>query len=261
MGSKKLSFGICGFGFMGRTYFAHLSSHPRARVAAVCSKNNIKRADQEREVGNLRTAGDKALSLDGVNVYEDVDDLIADESVDVIAITLPTPMHADITVQALESGRHVICEKPMALRLRQCDRMIRTAEKAGRTLMIAQCVRFWPQYERIKQIVDEGGVGHVNEVPDFVQVELHFRVVLQCSFHECNYPAWLIFPVHASESEHRDGESCTCVYAFHFLFRCSVHGYGVQGVGLFRALALRVSVYKTGRGDDEFFDAVLLGEG
>ena len=76
MGSKKLSFGICGFGFMGRTYFAHLSNHPRARVAAVCSKNNIKRADQEGEVGNLRTAGDKALSLEGVNVYEDVDDLI-----------------------------------------------------------------------------------------------------------------------------------------------------------------------------------------
>ncbi len=161
MGSGQLSFGICGFGFMGRTYFAHLSNHPRARVAAVCSKDNIKRADQEGEVGNLPTAGDKALSLEGVNVYEDVDDLIADESVDVIAITLPTPMHADITVQALESGRHVICEKPMALRLRDCDRMIHTAEKAGRTLMIAQCVRFWPQYERIKQIVDDGGVGDV----------------------------------------------------------------------------------------------------
>ena len=164
MGSNQLSFGICGFGFMGRTYFAHLSNHPGARVAAVCSKVNINLADQEGEIGNLPTAGDKALSLDGVNVYEDVDELIADKSVDVIAITLPTPMHADVAVQALESGRHVICEKPMALRLRDCDRMIRAAAKAGRTLMIAQCVRFWPQYEKIKQIVDDGGVGDVKVV-------------------------------------------------------------------------------------------------
>jgi predicted dehydrogenase len=164
MGSDSLSFGICGFGFMGRTYFAHLHNHPRARVVAVCAKNNIARAGQNAEIGNLPTDGDKAVSLEGVNIYEEVDDLLADRSVDVVAITLPTPLHADITAAALESGRHVICEKPMALRLRECDRMIRTAEKTGRTLMIAQCIRFWPQYQKVKQIVDEGGVGDVKVV-------------------------------------------------------------------------------------------------
>ncbi|GAG14069.1 unnamed protein product, partial [marine sediment metagenome] len=61
----------------------------------------------------------------------------------------------------LQAGKHVLCEKPMALTLADCDRMIAAAEEAERTLMIAQCVRFWPQYEAIQQRVDDGRIGPV----------------------------------------------------------------------------------------------------
>ncbi len=150
---------------MGRTYFAHLRPHPRARVAAVFDRDPRRRSgDWGAAAGNLGAASGARGDMDGVRSCASVEELLADESVCAIAVTLPTPLHADVTVAALRAGKHVICEKPMALSLRDCDRMIDAAASAGRTLMIAQCIRFWPQYETIERHVAAGGVGRVRYV-------------------------------------------------------------------------------------------------
>ena len=157
-----LRFGICGLGFMGRQYFAHLRNDPHARVVAVCDRDADRRAGNWADhVGNIGVTERGRVELAGIRAYAEPDALVADVDVDVVAIALPTPTHADLTVRALEAGKHVLCEKPMALTLEDCDRMLAAAERTGRTLMIAQCIRFWPQYEAIKQRVDAGRIGAV----------------------------------------------------------------------------------------------------
>ena len=159
---KRFGFGVCGLGFMGRHYFAHLREHPHARVVAVCDRDAGRRAgDWANGVGNLYARDGERVDLADVNVYAGWEELVADDRVDVVAVALPTPAHADATVRALEAGKHVLCEKPMALTLADCDRMIAASQQAGKTLMIAQCMRFWPQYELIKQHVDAGDIGAV----------------------------------------------------------------------------------------------------
>ncbi len=159
---RELRFGICGLGFMGRTHYAHLHKHPHAHVVAVCDTDPRRRTgDWTDGVGNIAARGAEHASFQDVRSYGDALEMLADDRIDAVAITLPTPMHAAVTVAAARHGKHVFCEKPMALALADCDRMIQAAEAAERTLMIGQCIRFWPQYETIKRIVDAGGIGPV----------------------------------------------------------------------------------------------------
>ena len=161
---SKLRFGICGLGCMGQSHFARLHGHPRAEVVAVCDRDAARRAgDWHDTLGNLdlvQTQGGRA-PLAGIRTYETPEALLADRNVDVVLITLPTPLHAPVAIAALKTGRHVLTEKPMAGQANDCTRMIQAARAAGRTLMVAQCIRFWPQYARIKQYVDEGRIGAV----------------------------------------------------------------------------------------------------
>ena len=160
--SSPLRLGICGLGFMGQRYFGHLRQHAGAQVVAVCDRDERRRSgDWSEAVGNLNVSAGKQADLSGVRAYAEASELAADSEVDAIAITLPTNLHADLVVQALEAGKHVACEKPMALTVADCDRMIAAAEQAGRTLMIAQCIRFWPQYEEILRRVQRGDIGRV----------------------------------------------------------------------------------------------------
>jgi 1,5-anhydro-D-fructose reductase (1,5-anhydro-D-mannitol-forming) len=159
-----LRFGIIGLGFMGRTHFARLRQHPHARVVALCDSDERRRSGQWNDkVGNLDDvlADDAATTLDDIAPYSTIADLVADPDVDAVVVALPTRLHADATVAALEAGKHVLCEKPMGLRVGDCDRMIAATESAGRTLMVAQCIRFWPQYELIERMVRAGEIGRV----------------------------------------------------------------------------------------------------
>ena len=133
MTSKQpLGFGVCGLGFMGRQYFVHLRKHPHARIVVVCDQDAGRRAGNwDDSIGNINVREGERVDMSGINAQADPDAVIADDRVDVVAVTLPTPTHADVTVRALEAGKHVLCEKPMALSLADCDRMIAAAERTG----------------------------------------------------------------------------------------------------------------------------------
>lgn len=162
--SSTLRFGICGLGFMGRNHFARVRQHPDAEVVAVCDEDAARRrGDWDDALGNLDLlkTDSRRVSMSGVRGYATPAELVADPHVDAVVIALPTRLHADVTVAALRAGKHVFCEKPMAYQPGECHSMIAAAEEGGRTLMVGQCVRFWPQYELIKRYVDEGGIGRV----------------------------------------------------------------------------------------------------
>ncbi|WP_372805760.1 Gfo/Idh/MocA family protein [Pontiella sp.] len=154
--------GIIGMGFMGGVHFRNWQALDDAQVVAVCDANPI--AGKAKQ-GNIDT-GDSELNLDGVAVFTDVADMLATETLDAVSIALPTHLHKSVTIQCLEAGVHVLCEKPMALSVEDCDAMIAAASAAGKQLMVAQCIRFWPAYAWLKSVVESNAFGAV-KVADF----------------------------------------------------------------------------------------------
>jgi len=152
--------GIAGFGFMGRMHYQKWRMIPGARVVAV-QDIAIEEVRKKLTVkGNVAGAA-RRVDFDRLQLFSDFDEMIADADLDAVSITVPTFLHADLTVRALAAGLHVLCEKPMALTVAQCDRMIAEARQRRRILQVAHCIRFWPEYVKAREIVKSGKYGKV----------------------------------------------------------------------------------------------------
>ncbi|MFW5998961.1 MAG: Gfo/Idh/MocA family protein [Halanaerobiaceae bacterium] len=158
-----LKVGLVGIGFMGR---GHLDVYKRleseeypVKLTAICDIDEDKFEGKFVE-GNIDVgAGDYDFSK--YSLYTDMEKMFAEEDLDYVDIALPTYLHADATVKALNNDLHVLCEKPMALNTEECKQMIDTAEKQNKKLMIGQCLRFWPAYEKLHEYVENGKFGNV----------------------------------------------------------------------------------------------------
>lgn len=148
-----LKVGIIGLGFMGRMHLKTYQKHPEVEVAAVSDKRAQKLKGDLSGSGNIATEQD-TFDFSGISCYEEANDLIKDKTIDFVDICLPTHLHAEFAISALEAGKHVLCEKPMAGSVEECNRMIEAAKKSNKKLMIAQCLRFWPEYELLKGYVE-----------------------------------------------------------------------------------------------------------
>ncbi len=96
---------------------------------------------------------------EGKNRYTDFEEMLNNEEIDILDICLPTYLHADYAVMAMERGINVICEKPISLNEEDIDRVYSTAEKHNVKFMVAQVLRFWPEYELVKEIYDTKKYG------------------------------------------------------------------------------------------------------
>jgi predicted dehydrogenase len=156
-----LRVGIVGFGFMGRMHYRCWRGLAGAKITAICDANpNIVEDTAKADGGNIEGEADK-IDFAGIDMFTDFDELIGSGKVDVVSITLPTFMHADFSIKALESGLDVLCEKPMALNSADCQRMVDAAKASGKVLQIGHCIRFWPEYAKTKEIIDSGEYGKV----------------------------------------------------------------------------------------------------
>src|SRR5581483_5342529 len=99
--------------------------------------------------------------LSAARKYGEWRELIDDPKLDAVDICLPTDLHAPAAIAALEGGKHVLCEKPMALSADDCERMLATAKRHGRVLMIGQILRFWPEYLYLQDFVKAGRYGQI----------------------------------------------------------------------------------------------------
>ena len=91
--------------------------------------------------------------------YTDFEEMLAKEEIDILDICLPTYLHADYAIKAMEKGIHVICEKPISLKEEDVERVYSTAKKMNVKFMVAQVLRFWPEYELLKEIFDTQKYG------------------------------------------------------------------------------------------------------
>ncbi|NIK70530.1 Gfo/Idh/MocA family oxidoreductase [Paenibacillus sp. BK720] len=159
-----LKIGLIGLGFMGKT---HLENYLRLeregapiRVVALCDVDEAK-LNGGGSGGNIDTSSENAIDYGRFNKYTSVQEMLDSEQLDAVDITLPTFLHRDVTTQCLSSGVHVLCEKPMAMNAEECDAMIAAAEASGKQLMIGQCLRFWPAYVYLQELVRSGKFGSV----------------------------------------------------------------------------------------------------
>lgn len=158
-----LKVGLIGFGFMGRMHFDNyerlMHEGKQVKLVAVCDLA-IETLKNAKAGGNMST--DKEIyDLSNYNLYEQVEDMLAAEQLDLIDITLPTPLHADLACSLLERGYHVVCEKPAARTAAEVQRMAEAATKYRKKLLIGQCLRFWPAYEYLKETVATNRFGQV----------------------------------------------------------------------------------------------------
>jgi len=157
-----LKAGLIGIGSMGR---GHLDNYVRLineksdiKLVAICDIRPEKFQNSKGTL-NIKGVGDSNYDFSQFNTYTDMDEMLEKEELDLVSIALPTFLHCEATVKCLNKGINVFCEKPMALNPEQCQLMIDTAKKNNKKLMIGQVLRFWGEYEYLRNAVKSGEFG------------------------------------------------------------------------------------------------------
>ena len=139
--------GLVGYGFMGKMHSECYQATGEAKVVAVADVEPDRREDAKAKYG--------------CETYESIQRMLASADIDVVDICTPTYLHEEHVAAAAASGRDIMCEKPMSLGVESCDRIIAAVNKAGVKMMVGQVIRFWPEYQVIKELVDSGKHGKV----------------------------------------------------------------------------------------------------
>jgi predicted dehydrogenase len=151
--------GIAGIGFMGMIHYLAAHKVKGARVTAIASRDPKKLQGDWRGIqGNFGPAG-KQMDLGRIRCYADFADMIADPDIDLIDICTPTHLHEPMAVAALGAGKHVLVEKAIALDIWSADAMLQAARRAGRLLMVAHVLPFFPEFAYAAEAVQSGEHG------------------------------------------------------------------------------------------------------
>lgn len=154
--------GIVGIGFMGMTHFTAARASKQLEVAAIATSSKKKQAGDWSEIqGNFGPRGDKKTDLSGVKVHSKWQDLIADENVSIVDVCTPVESHVEIAMAAIKAGKHVIIEKPITVDLKEADKLVKAADKAGVRLFVAQVLPFFPEFTWLRKTISEHRYGKV----------------------------------------------------------------------------------------------------
>lgn len=152
---------VTGLGFMGLTHITALLKLEGVEVVAVCDSH-----EDRLDLSNLKVQGNLHavdISLDGdvVRTYTNYDQMLSDGGFDFVDICLPTFLHESFSVKAMEADYHVFCEKPLSLEPEAGRRMIQKSEETGQLLGVGHCLRFWPGWVEVRELVESGKYGKV----------------------------------------------------------------------------------------------------
>lgn len=181
---------VIGCGTMGMAHAASIVNIRGAELAGVY------------DVQEDRAA--RVADLHQVKRYGTFDELLADEEVGTVCVTLPTYLHREFTVRALQGGKHVICEKPIALNAADARDMIETSRQTGKRLFIGQVLRFFQDYANMRGHVQAGRLGSIGVVHTkragagptagswFWDEERSGGVVLDLMIHDIDFLRWTL---------------------------------------------------------------------
>jgi myo-inositol 2-dehydrogenase/D-chiro-inositol 1-dehydrogenase len=142
---ETLGVGLLGCGGMATALAKALVQLPRARLVRVCDV--------------AAPAAAAAGAAFGVPWGTEVGEVLADPAVGAVIVATPNATHADLVVAAARAGKHIFCEKPMALSVADCDRMIAAAAAGGVHLCLGHVLRYLPVFDRMRRMLDEGLIG------------------------------------------------------------------------------------------------------
>ena len=156
-------YAIIGFGGLGRVHLSNLEKINEERgdltLCAICG--TTAEGFKKSVSLNIGTTDCSHIDVSAINFYDDYKELIDNEKPDFIITALPTYLHEEVAVYALDRGIHTFSEKPMALTLDSCKRMVDASQKSGAYLMIGQCCRFHKTVNETKKYIESGIYGKV----------------------------------------------------------------------------------------------------
>ncbi|WP_193105864.1 Gfo/Idh/MocA family protein [Brachybacterium sp. FME24] len=152
----SLRFGVIGVGIIGRQHVARLLSDASPATLIALADANPEAA---------RTVAEE----NGVEASASVEELLGRDDIDVVVIAVPSGLHADVTIDALDAGKHVFLEKPIEVTVEASDRIREAEQRSGKILSIASQRRFAAENQFLKTLVSEGKLGRLTsatvEVP------------------------------------------------------------------------------------------------
>ncbi|MBW3622404.1 MAG: Gfo/Idh/MocA family oxidoreductase [Armatimonadetes bacterium] len=144
--ASRVKVGIVGYGYAGRAFHSYLVGLADGlELAAISTRDSERRAQAETQ--------------QGVRTYEQPSELFNNPDIDLIVLATPHSTHRDLTVEALDAGKHVVVDKVMALTVRECDDMIAAAERTGKLLSVFHNRRWDGDYLTVKQAIESGILG------------------------------------------------------------------------------------------------------
>ncbi|TMV52157.1 Gfo/Idh/MocA family oxidoreductase [Paenibacillus mesophilus] len=155
MSERKARFAVVGCGGISFSHFIGIERAEEAELVAVCDANE----NRAEEFGIKHN----------VKAYTDYEKLLADPDIDVVCLCTPSGMHAEQTIMAAEAGKHIVCEKPMAIKLSDADRMVEACEVMGVKLATIFPRRMSPASRFVKKLLDDGKLGKLSLCSGYVK--------------------------------------------------------------------------------------------
>lgn len=144
----KINVGIIGCGKIAQVrHIPEYTSNPDVCLRGLFDINKERAAQLAEEYG--------------CKAYDSYEELLADPQIDAVSVCVANNAHAQISIEAMKAGKHVLCEKPMAVTLEECEAMVKTSEETGKYLMIGQNQRLAKAHQKAKQLIAEGAIGKV----------------------------------------------------------------------------------------------------
>ncbi len=159
--------GIAGCGKIAQVrHLPEYRAHPDAQIAGLFDLNHERAGSLAREYG--------------AKAFDSYEAMLSDPSIDAISVCAANAAHAEMAVAALNAGKHVLCEKPMATTLADCERMVRAARESGKTLMIGQNQRLAAAHVKARELIQAGAIGRV--------------ITFTVAFRHCGPETWSVDP-------------------------------------------------------------------
>ena len=143
----KVRFGVISCSGMAQGHMTAIVNNRQAQLVAVCD------IDEQRMK--------ECSELFGVDGYLDYREMIRRDDIDAVIICTPDQLHRKMTEECLKAGKHILCEKPMALTIDDCKAMIRAANASDKKVMVGQICRYTPGFLRAKELIDAGEIGEL----------------------------------------------------------------------------------------------------
>jgi len=149
---RQTGYAIIGLGRIADIFMRGVRNSTNSKVAALVSGHRDKA---------LRYAAQYGVPEDSICSYENFDSIVSNKNVDAVYVALPNSMHAEYTIRAAKAGKHVLCEKPMANSVDECEQMIAACKSAGVKLMIAYRCQYEPLHLKAIDLIRSGSIGKV----------------------------------------------------------------------------------------------------